>query len=71
MFNLPRNTILMGLGVLFVLGGLIYLGVTFVSNQAPKGNVACSQDARLCPDGTSVTRKPPSCEFAICDAPTK
>ncbi|NIO22617.1 MAG: hypothetical protein GTN38_01135 [Candidatus Aenigmarchaeota archaeon] len=28
--------------------------------------VACTQDAKLCPDGTYVSRVPPDCEFAPC-----
>jgi uncharacterized membrane protein YgcG len=30
------------------------------------GGVACTQDAKLCPDGSSVGRVAPSCEFAAC-----
>lgn len=30
------------------------------------GNVACTQDAQLCSDGSSVGRIPPSCNFAPC-----
>jgi hypothetical protein len=29
-------------------------------------NVVCTQDAKLCPDGSGVGRVPPSCEFARC-----
>lgn len=28
--------------------------------------VVCTQEAKLCPDGTYVGRVPPSCEFATC-----
>ena len=28
--------------------------------------VYCTQDARQCPDGSYVSRKPPNCEFAAC-----
>ncbi len=31
--------------------------------------VACTQDARLCPDGSSVSRVAPRCEFATCPSP--
>jgi len=27
---------------------------------------ACTQEARLCPDGTAVGRTGPNCEFAPC-----
>jgi hypothetical protein len=33
-------------------------------NVAPP--VACTMDAKLCPDGSSVGRVSPSCEFALC-----
>lgn len=33
--------------------------------------VACTMDAKICPDGSSVGRIPPDCEFAPCpDEPT-
>ncbi len=36
------------------------------------GPVACTKEARVCPDGTAVGRVPPDCEFAPCpDASTK
>ena len=31
---------------------------------------ACTQDAKVCPDGTSVGRTGPNCEFAPCPTPT-
>lgn len=31
--------------------------------------VACTMDAKICPDGTSVGRTGPKCEFAPCPAP--
>lgn len=33
------------------------------SSQLP---VACTMDAKICPDGSAVGRIPPSCEFAPC-----
>jgi hypothetical protein len=30
------------------------------------GGVACTQDAKQCPDGSFVGRVPPTCEFAPC-----
>ncbi len=32
----------------------------------PGDNVVCQQDARICPDGSSVARVAPYCEFAPC-----
>lgn len=31
-----------------------------------EGAVACTMDAKLCPDGSSVGRVAPNCEFALC-----
>ncbi len=31
-----------------------------------RGNVACTTDAKQCPDGSWVSRKPPGCQFAPC-----
>lgn len=30
------------------------------------GEVFCTMDAKICPDGSSVGRIPPSCDFAPC-----
>jgi hypothetical protein len=35
-------------------------------NQPGTNQVACAQDAKLCPDGSYVSRVAPSCEFAPC-----
>lgn len=32
--------------------------------------VACTADAKLCPDGSAVGRSGPNCEFAACPAPS-
>lgn len=31
-----------------------------------EGSIYCTQDAKLCPDGSYVSRIPPACEFAAC-----
>lgn len=38
---------------------------TSTSSAQPK---ACTQDAKICPDGTGVGRTGPNCEFAPCPA---
>ncbi len=32
----------------------------------PEPNVACTMDAKICPDGSGVGRIPPACDFAPC-----
>lgn len=42
------------------------LFVEEVSQEDIDNQVFCTMDAKVCPDGTSVGRVPPSCEFAPC-----
>lgn len=46
--------------ILLVGGGYYYF------TQSPKGEMACSAEAKLCPDGSAVGRTGPNCEFAAC-----
>lgn len=32
----------------------------------PERPTACTQEAKVCPDGTAVSRSGPNCEFAAC-----
>jgi hypothetical protein len=36
------------------------------ANNSDNGNIACTADAKMCPDGTYVSRTGPHCEFAPC-----
>jgi hypothetical protein len=46
---------------------ILIAGVIFVSFQQQEINgVACTQEARLCPDGSAVGRTGPNCSFAPC-----
>lgn len=44
----------------------IILILLILASGCVQGPVACTEDARLCPDGTSVVRVPPDCEFEPC-----
>ena len=60
-------------GILFIvvlgLGAFLYRNVTErPAAQIPSG-LECTQEAQLCPDGTSVGRTGPSCSFAACAYP--
>jgi len=53
-------------------GYFVYSGKTGVSQKQVKPNPpihVCTQDAKLCSDGTSVSRVPPNCDFAPCPSP--
>lgn len=61
--------ILIILGIVLV-GGGIALAYRY-NNQNPKGNiVACTMEAKICPDGSSVGRSGPKCEFSPCPVST-
>ena len=51
---------------------LVLAGIySYISHQnAGEGTIACPADARLCPDGSSVGRVPPGCDFAACPEAT-
>jgi hypothetical protein len=60
------------LGLLIGILVLIVGGIFFVIHQAePVSNVACTMEARVCPDGSYVGRTGPSCEFAPCPSVTE
>jgi heat shock protein HslJ len=48
-----------------MLFALLFAGCAGTIPQEP---VACTMEAKLCPDGTTVGRVPPDCEFAPCPA---
>lgn len=57
------------LGILFIIilgiGGLVYRNAV----EHPSQPIVCPLDAKICPDGTSVSRTGLSCTFASCQAP--
>lgn len=73
--NQPQKNwkkILLMAGVAFVLAVAIgWLVQYFYQNNLRNKNlqlnsVACTQEAKICPDGTAVGRSGPNCEFAAC-----
>lgn len=51
--------------ILIGIGGFLYRSVT----EQPKGPIACTMDAKICPDGTGLGRSGPSCSFPVCPPP--
>lgn len=63
---------------IFIIGGfvILFIGLSvgyILSKSSPSGitksipiDKACTQDAKICPDGSSVGRTGPNCEFAPC-----
>lgn len=55
------------LGILAVLGVvLVALAYTVPGVLHPQTPVACTTEAKICPDGSAVGRTGPNCEFAAC-----
>ena len=59
-----KNQCLTYIGILSVL--LIMTGCIAQKTPLPK---ACTEDAKICPDGTTVGRNLPECEFTTCPKP--
>lgn len=57
----PILIILIIVGVLALGGGTYY----FLAKKTQKP-VSCTQEAKICPDGSAVGRTGPNCEFATC-----
>lgn len=53
--------------LLLGIGGFIYRNV--METTTHPAVVACTEEAKICPDGTSVGRVSPSCSFAPCPFP--
>ena len=58
--------------IIIIIFGLLGIGILWSGRQAYEasrvggGGVACTAEAKLCPDGTSVGRTGPNCEFSAC-----
>ncbi len=66
-YTIFMKQLLAGLGIILVIGiaGFSYrLIIERPQNQLV--GQACTQEAKVCPDGSSVGRTGPSCEFAAC-----
>jgi len=53
--------VLIIIGFLLIVGGIYYFWTKKI--QKP---IVCSQEAKVCPDGSTVGRTEPNCEFAPC-----
>ncbi len=54
--------------IVIIIVGLFAIVSDAVKTPAP-GARACTDEARLCPDGSAVGRVGPNCEFAQCPTP--
>jgi len=66
------KTLFAGIVLIIVLGlgGFFYRNaLTHPGTPTPPSGTACTLEAKLCPDGTSVGRTGPNCAFAACAYP--
>lgn len=74
--NNNAKVILISVIIVLLLGvvavAAFFLGVSQSSNAPslvpPNGEVGCTMEAKICPDGSAVGRSGPNCEFAECPA---
>jgi hypothetical protein len=56
---------------LFIIGTIILIfTLKIIDNKSNIQSVACTMEAKLCPDGSYVGRTGPNCEFSICPSST-
>ncbi len=60
-----KKSVLVGLVILIVAGGYVAWAQPAGMPTVPQG-VACTMEAKLCPDGSYVGRSGPKCEFTAC-----
>lgn len=68
--TMKQSKVLISLSVIcLVLGsviGFLVVGSNTEENQPLTTDVACTEEARICPDGSGVARQGPNCEFPDC-----
>lgn len=64
MFQSKPTLIILVIVVIVLLLGVGY--IVFIKSPSNNQPVACTMEAKLCPDGSSVGRFGPKCEFAAC-----
>lgn len=56
--------------LIVIVGGVVAWKLYFTKQKKlPTNPVACTMEAKLCPDGSTVGRTGPNCEFATCPTP--
>ena len=68
-YSLPMNWTLLSFGVVLLIclgiAGFLYRSYA----ERPQGPLACTADAKLCPDGTGLGRTGSNCTFPACPPP--
>ena len=59
-----RKILIILIVLVVLIGG--YFGLKFITKEFPKEPIFCAEDAKLCSDGSYVSRITPDCNFAPC-----
>ena len=54
------------MGIIIIIFGFVVYKLILPKNETPNTPQACTEEAKICPDGSAVGRTGPNCEFAIC-----
>lgn len=63
-----RNTVFIAVALALVAGACLWWAQPSWFPLPQSGGVACTMEAKQCPDGSYVGRQGPNCEFAACPA---
>jgi hypothetical protein len=63
------KTLFAGIILIVVIGLAGFFFRNVLEHPSAPAGMACTLEAKICPDGTTVGRIPPSCDFAVCAAP--
>ena len=67
---LSLKQLIAGIVLIIVVGAGAFIYRNMMERPlTPDGVTACTLEAKVCPDGTSVGRQGPNCEFAVCAPP--
>lgn len=56
--------------IIIILAAAALGGYLIYQQQIKPKSVACTMDAKICPDGSAVGRVGPNCDFAPCPTPS-
>src|SRR5687767_15367306 len=63
---MPKNNAIVPIAAALLLIGFGCADPPRQTSPPPERPVACTDDAKICPDGSAVGRVGPNCEFAPC-----
>lgn len=49
-----------------ILIGIVWVAFSFFKKEKQGKEISCTAEARVCPDGSTVGRSGPKCEFSLC-----